>query len=154
MTAVEARRIWKTVITGSLSATLAFWIPSILLHALSPNFGTLGEPLLILTFILPLSVFSAILIFRGDHPHVSAMSSLAGIWLSGPACMMISATFTGGGFCQADAWKNLVFATIAFPVFTFMMSAYDGTLLALVLTTASVPILLGILSIKSRDRQA
>ena len=55
--------------------------------------------------------------------------------------LTFSASFCGGGLSQPDAWRFFVFGTLLFPVFTFVMSAYDGTLFALLLATLLLPIL-------------
>lgn len=60
---------------------------------------------------------------------------LLGIWLSGPLFMSINATFTGGGFATPEGWHVVKFGTLLFPIFTFSMSAYDGTLFGLLLVT-------------------
>lgn len=54
--------------------------------------------------------------------------------------LLISATFSGGGFSKPEGWQNLKLMTLGFPAYTFMMSTYDGTLGALMLTTVLLPI--------------
>lgn len=49
--------------------------------------------------------------------------------------MTVSASFSGGGFVRLDAWRMLALAIPLFMHFTWMMSAYDGTLGALVIVT-------------------
>jgi len=55
--------------------------------------------------------------------------------------LTFSASFCGGGLTQPDAWRFFVFGTLLFPLFTFVMSAYDGTVFAVMLTTLLLPIL-------------
>jgi hypothetical protein len=55
--------------------------------------------------------------------------------------MTFSSSFCGGGLSQPDAWRFFVFGTLLFPLFTLVMSAYDGTFFALLLTTLLLPIL-------------
>jgi hypothetical protein len=55
--------------------------------------------------------------------------------------LTFSSSFCGGGLSQPDAWRFFVFGTLLFAVFTFVMSAYDGTLFALLLATLLLPIL-------------
>jgi hypothetical protein len=67
-----------------------------------------------------------------------ALSMLAGIWLTGPFFMMLSLTFTPGeGFHAPGAWSSVGLETAAFPFATFMMATYEGSLLAVSLTTLS-----------------
>jgi len=60
---------------------------------------------------------------------------LLGIWVLGPLMMTISASFSGGGFARPDPWGMIASAIPFFIHFTWMMSAYDGTLGALVIVT-------------------
>jgi hypothetical protein len=55
--------------------------------------------------------------------------------------LTFSSSFCGGGLSQPDAWRFFVFGTLLFPLFTLVMSAYDGTFFALLLTTLLLPIL-------------
>jgi len=80
---------WGPLIAGFFCAPLVFWTPSIMAHALSPDFGTLGEPLY-LTAVLPVLVFMVLVAPR--WPRRVTLSALLGIWMLGPLFMMVSAT--------------------------------------------------------------
>ena len=56
-----------------------------------------------------------------------------GLWALGPLAMTISATSTGGGFANEGSWLTVVALTSMFPLTTFMISAYDGSLGGLLL---------------------
>jgi hypothetical protein len=62
---------------------------------------------------------------------------ILGVWVLGGVFMTISASFSGGGFSSADGFSGGVkLALISFfPIFTFMLSAYDGSLGALLIVT-------------------
>jgi hypothetical protein len=52
--------------------------------------------------------------------------------------MITSATFSGGGFLAGGAVSaaaSLLVMTLVFPIASFVMSAYDGTLFALIAAT-------------------
>jgi hypothetical protein len=70
-----------------------------------------------------------------------ALFAVLGIWIAGPSMLTFSSSFCGGGLSQPDAWRFFVFGTLLFPLFTLVMSAYDGTFFALLLTTLLLPIL-------------
>jgi len=58
---------------------------------------------------------------------------------------MVSASFSGGGFSQPEVGfiehvSNIAKYTAGFPIATFMMSTYDGTLVAIFIATVLVPI--------------
>ena len=54
--------------------------------------------------------------------------------------LTFSSSFCGGGLTQPDAWRFFVFGTALFPLFTLVMSAFDGTFFALLLTTVLLPV--------------
>ena len=58
-----------------------------------------------------------------------------GIWYFGPFCMMISASFSGGGFLLSEVWRSIALAALLFVPYTFVMSTYDATLGALLVVT-------------------
>ena len=78
---------------------------------------------------------------RSRIAYPAVFCALLEIWLFGPMMMSVSARFSGGGITQPGGWHLVLMGTCLFPLFTFMMSAYDGTLLALFLTTALLPFL-------------
>jgi len=118
---------------------IIFWIPSVVAHAARGyNFWWLNG--LMLTFLSPLVTLSGISVFlrlrrkKNDRSFI-ALSMLLGIWVLGPLFTTINATLAGAGFANAGVWKFVVITTFFFPIFTFEFSTYDGTLLAVLLTT-------------------
>ena len=85
------------------------------------------------------AVLTIEILFRSRRLAPSSRASIAswmlfGIWFFGPLCMMISASFSGGGFLSTEPWL-LASAIVLFVPYTFMMSTYDGTLGALSVVT-------------------
>jgi hypothetical protein len=66
---------------------------------------------------------------------IIAVWMLCGIWFVGPFMMAVGASFSGGGFARANGWRIFTLAILLFVHCTWMMSAYDGTLGALVIVT-------------------
>ncbi len=90
---------------------LIFWVPSVFLHLL-----------------------------RGYR--FSGIETITlGIWLFGPVMMSVSASNSGGGFSRPDGLHFVLVGTCVFPVFTFIMSTYDGTLGALLITSVLLPLM-------------
>lgn len=126
-------------------AALAFWVPDIIVHALRRNrFG--GIDIVCLTLLLPL--LTCMIVARvwrksGDiEKYLTAgLSAVLGIWLFGPLLMTVGFSFNGGGFAKPDGWQLVVLGTGLFPFFTFEMSTYDGTLFAVILVTALLPLM-------------
>lgn len=142
--------LWKLayIVLGAC----VFWIPDTILHALqsyvySRFAGSITKGIIgmILFFILPqvllpvLSVAAALQVWRLGKNRTSlatiSFSFLLGVWLLGPFFMTINASFTGGGFSRPDGWHLVQLGTLLFPVFTFIMATYDGSLFGLLLAT-------------------
>jgi hypothetical protein len=141
---MNQKRIFETLKYMPL-AGLSFWAPDVLLHWLH-GYWFSGLDVVVLTVLLPLTtaLVVAIVLKRSvntENRLLSALSALVGIWLFGPLMMSVGATSSGGGFSQPNGWHVVLIGTCLFPVFTFMMSTYDGTLGALLLTTALLPFL-------------
>ncbi len=142
---VKLERTRKAFAYGLLGA-LVFWTPNILVHWIV-KYRFSGYVALGLTILLPVTT---ILFFRAvwrpspkQHSRLSqSLFAVLGIWIAGPAMLTFSSSFCGGGLTQPDAWRFFVFGTLLFPVFTLVMSAYDGTFFALLLTTVLLPVLL------------
>jgi hypothetical protein len=124
-------------------AALSFWVPDVLLHWLR-GYRFSGLDVLVLTFLLPIITTPVVAVVwkrsvNTENRLLTSISALVGIWLFGPLMMSVGATFSGGGFSQSDGWHFVMMGTSLFPLFTFMMSTYDGTLGALLLTTGLLP---------------
>lgn len=143
---------WKGAIVNSIRAgfkyliwgPLIFWCPSVFLHLVRGNRFS-GVDVLALTILLPL-ITGLTLALRWKIQKMLrdrltfALLAVLGIWLLGPAMMMVGASYSGGGFSRPDSIHTVLLATAMFPAFTFVMSTYDGTLGALLLTSALLPL--------------
>jgi len=119
----------------------AFWIPSVVIHAIrGAKFGGSIYDLIAI-FLLPVvaAVVTLEVIDRvrigGCRRGIIAVWMLCGIWLVGPFMMGVGASFSGGGFARPDGWRIFPLAIPLFVPSTWMMSAYDGTLGALMIVT-------------------
>jgi hypothetical protein len=131
----------------ALLGGLVFWTPNVVVHwIIAYRFS--GFVVIGLTVLLPVTT---ILFFRTflwpsllQKSRLSqAIFAVLGIWITGPSMLTFSPSFCGGGLSQPDAWRFFVFGTLLFPLFTLVMSAFDGTFFALLLTTVLLPILAG-----------
>ena len=136
-----------------VSGAVGFWAPDVLLQAKrGPQFS--GRDVLLLSLLMPLAVLvSYCILFRLSkalrHAQSIAFFMLVGIWLLGSSAMMISATFSGGGFAgpASDVWPVIALGIL--PPYTLVMATYDGSLLALGMVTL-VMLLVGF--VFERDR--
>jgi hypothetical protein len=126
---------------GYVAAGATFWIPSILIHAVRGTaFGNSGLDILAVS-VLPViaSLVTLEIIYRKQRTvsrrGTIALWMLLGIWLFGPLATTIGFTFGGAGLTQPTAWQMLLLGIPIFLPMTYMMSTYDGTLLALVVIT-------------------
>lgn len=141
----EKLRRATRALTYALLGALVFWTPNIVVHWIIA-YRISGFVVIGLTVLLPAVT---ILFFRAflwpslklESRLSPALFAVLGIWITGPSMLTFSASFCGGGLTQPDAWRFFVFGTLLFPLFTFVMSAYDGTIFALFLTTLLLPIL-------------
>lgn len=68
----------------------------------------------------------------------AAIYMLCGVWFSGPVLMKISLMFYGQPFLDPDEPHQILWLLLftAVPMYTFIMSTYYGSLLALLAATA------------------
>jgi hypothetical protein len=137
----------------ALLGGLVFWTPNVVVHwIIAYRFS--GFVVIGLTVLLPVTT---ILFFRTflwpsllqERRLSQAGVAVLGIWITGPSMLTFSSSFCGGGLSQPEAWRFFVFGTLLFPLFTLVMSAFDGTFFALLLTTVLLPVLAN-----SRSRDA
>ena len=132
-------------LTYALLGGFVFWTPNVLVHwIIAYRFS--GFVVIGLTVLLPATTILFFRTFlwaslRRESRLSQALYAVLGIWIAGPAMLTFSSSFCGGGLSQPDAWRFFVFGTLLFPLFTLVMSAYDGTFFALLLTTLLLPIL-------------
>jgi hypothetical protein len=121
----------------ALLGGLVFWTPNVVVHwIIAYRFS--GFVVIGLTVLLP-----------ATSRLSQAVIAVLGIWITGPSMLTFSSSFCGGGLSQPDAWRFFIFGTLLFPLFTLVMSAFDGTFFALLLTTVLLPVLAS-----SRSREA
>jgi hypothetical protein len=119
--------------------SLAFWMPSVVVHAVvGPAFSSKDIRLIAyLQIIAMLAALGALWFLRGQNnaPKRIALWMLMGIWMLGPLWLFIGATFSEGGFAKEGAWLALIIATVLFPIFTLLLSVYDGSVVSLLVVT-------------------
>ena len=135
-TELPFRRLALAAMLGSL----AFWLPFLLLSQFPLIWGvaavillTLGSPLL---ECFALEICCDLL---DTSRWITALFMLLGVWASGPFWITLENTFTPGqGFHMDGAWLFVGLTTLLFPATTFMMSAYHGSLGAVVLVIPAI----------------
>jgi hypothetical protein len=130
----------------AIVAAAVFWLPDIALHAITRYRSGGWLELVSLTILLPaLSCIAVGYIWKinGNSGEFlpAGLSGVLGIWLFGPLLMTISFSFSGGGFATSGGWQTALLGTALFPMFTFMMSAYDGTLFGVLIASAVLPLM-------------
>jgi hypothetical protein len=142
----------KTALASTSDAVLyvllggiVFWVPNITVHWIT-GFRFSYADAIGVTFFLPAATYLFFRMFwwplrKQEERLSSALFAVLGIWILGPSMLTFSASFCGGGLTQPDAWHFFVTGTLLFPLFTFVMSTYDGTLFALLFVTLLLPIL-------------
>src|ERR1044071_5402035 len=90
---------------------IAFWIPSVIIHAIrSSNFGSTRFDILAISLLAVIASIATLEIVDrkriGNYGRgMIALWMLFGIWFTGPLMMMITFTFSGSVFARSDAWR-------------------------------------------------
>ena len=123
---------------------IVFWTPNVAVHWIRGYrftvYDAMGLALLLptITFLFFRLLWSAV--GKQSDRLSSALFAVLGIWIAGPSMLTFSETFCGGGLSQPGAWHFFVFGTLLFPLFTLILSTYDGALFAVLLTTVLLPV--------------
>lgn len=131
---------WARVFRLMLIGSVAFWLPDILVQAVAGHRFN-GLHVWVLTAVMPLTfLLTWIRVKKGNRGNASLPGGgvmLAGVWIFGGFFMMLSQSFSGGGFNSPDGIRWVLASTVlsVFPFYTFMLSTYDGTLGVLLLVT-------------------
>jgi hypothetical protein len=130
-------RIVKLMTVGGVS----FWIPDVLVHLVrGDKFGRWD--VLLVSIVLPLTFLAgyrwAGKRFKDESGRSVVGALILGVWLFG-GFFMIADSLAAGGFSSSDGWKGAVILALAsvVPIFTYMMSAYDGSLMALLMVSVA-----------------
>jgi uncharacterized membrane protein YhaH (DUF805 family) len=114
-------------------AGFCFWLPSIAVHAIRKDFGRFDVICVTVLSVMVALVALGLLSRRWPDARRSiALWMLLAIWVLGPLCLMLSATVAGNGLARPEGWE---IARQITPQTTFILSTYDGTLFALLITT-------------------
>lgn len=125
-----------------LLAALLFWVPDVIVHLIKGR-NFCGDDVRLITVLIPLVCIMGFIVYSKLHYRrfcnpAEAIAAIIGIWVMGPLATTIAATFSGGGFAASDISLGkllIIKGTLLFPIYTFIMSAYDGTLFALMIVT-------------------
>jgi hypothetical protein len=132
---------WARTLGLMLVGATGFWLPDVFLQALHAHKFN-ARDVQIITLVMPLTLLGTFVAAkranRGKRPGGIGFSMLAGVWLFGGIFMAIGASFSGGGFMSPGGARGAAFVLLLslFPVYTFIMATYDGSLGALLLVTA------------------
>ncbi|MCL2296961.1 MAG: hypothetical protein FWC38_09710 [Proteobacteria bacterium] len=117
---------------------IAYWVPDILIQWLlrpSPRLW-----MLFLTFFAPAVVAVTWFLLSRKPSHARfffglPMFMLLGVWLFGPLAIAIGALPSGGTFFEPDQLFDFFSLWVMFPIATFTMSTYSGSLGGVCLAT-------------------
>lgn len=119
-----------------IAGALGFWLPEILYYAAKR--GELDR--IVQTVLLPATLLATYFLIRYLRRHQApgpsaAVFMLLGMWFGGAVAMTIGATFTGSGFRQPAVGIPLALLGTLIPIYAFLMSAYDGSMYALIVAS-------------------
>lgn len=113
-----------------LIGAAAYWVPEILIQWLRPAHGVW---LVLLTYFVP-GVVGIIWFFLSRMPSYSRfrvglpLFMLLGIWMLGPLAIAIGTIPAGGTFLETEQFGGFFMMWAMFPISTFIMSSYSGSL--------------------------
>ena len=137
---MNKRKLPQAFLIGSLS----FWLPIVIAPALlGPDWGGMVTVFL-LTFALPVSCCFVLEAFTStwNQPRSRCAAVMVfGIWVTGPFWINVANTSAPGlGFHMTGVWSYLGLTTATFPFSLIMMATYQGSLFALLFTTAALAV--------------
>ena len=131
-----------------LIGALSYWLIDIAIHFISGGVAIISQ-----TIVVPIVVTITYFYTRKKIGQKFAIGlplfMILGIWLFGPLGIAIGAIPGGGTFLESVNLRDFFALWAVFPVSTYIMSAYSGSLAGLALTT----ILLVIFAMIARRKQ-
>lgn len=128
---------FKEFIKFIIISAISYWVTDALIHWSQPphwlwiSFLTFGVPLVIGVVWYFFSRKKTI----ANYPKAFPLSMIIGIWMMSPLAIAIIMQPLGGEFLDFDNLGSLLFMWSIFPIATFMMSTYSGSLGGLIITT-------------------
>ena len=126
----------KTYCSFVLLGGFSYWLTDMAIHFLT-KFSVYW--LLGLTLVVPVVVVLLYFYIRkrikSEYKVGLPFFMIIGIWFFGPLGMGIGAIPTGGTFLSNGNLKGLLLLWAAFPLTTWMMSAYSGSMFGILITT-------------------
>lgn len=120
-----------------LFGAASYWIPDIVIQWIQPPHKVWIS---LLTFLVPSLVIGAWYVLSksqrfSGHRVGLPLFMLIGIWMFGPLAIAIGGIPNGGSFLHAENLINFMTLWAMFPITTFMMSTYSGSLGGFVVAT-------------------
>ena len=137
---VMGKEMWTRVSKLMLVGAISFWLPDTILHAFRAYYFN-SLDVRIITAVMPLTLLCSYVamkwVNKDSPPTRIGLPMLAGVWFLGGLFMALSASFSGGGFMMAGGMRTVgvVLLLSLFPMYTFIMATYDGSLAALLLVS-------------------
>src|SRR5258708_508482 len=140
----------KRVLRDAAFGAAVYWVPDVVLHLIDPDSS---KVLLLLTLVVPLIVLAAFSRLGAwgwiqTSSPATPVLMLLGIWALGPPAIAIG-MIRGGATFLTDVPAFLAVWAI-FPLSTFVMSTYSGSLGGLLLTSAALTVLACVPSARRR----
>jgi hypothetical protein len=125
----------KAASLAFFTAGISFWLPSIVRHAIRGEAFSAADVALLSVacpILAAIAFFALHAIAWTCSLRRRAGMFLLGVWFWGPPCTLLSGSWTG---TPLESLASLAILWLLFPLTTLMLAAYDGTLLALIVTS-------------------
>lgn len=133
----------------AVAGALSFWLPDVAIHTYTGhNFAP--PDVWLITILAPATFLFAYVVARRfavkrDFKWAGP-AMLLGVWLMGGLFMTLAATASGSEFAGPDGvWGSLLWIVLSvIPIVTYILAAYDGSVLALLAVTLGALLVLAI----------
>jgi hypothetical protein len=147
LAAYRAKRL-RLTFWFAVAGAFSFWLPDVAVHFhAGPNLDS--RHILVITILLPATFLFAYSVTRKfaakrDFKWPGAAMVL-GVWLSGGLFMTLAAIVSGSEFVGASGvWRLVVILLSVIPIVTYLLSASDGSLFALLALTVGALLFCGL----------
>lgn len=138
----------RLALSFAVMGALSFWLPDVVIHIhAGPKLDArhvwtitlLAPAIFILTYVASRRLAS-----KCNYRRVGP-AMLLGVWLSGGLFMTIAAMASGSEFIGGSGiWRGIVIIISVIPIVTYVLSAYDGSVFALLAGTVGGLLIWGI----------
>lgn len=139
----------RLALSFAIAGALSFWLPDVAVHFYAGRSLT-SRHVWAITILAPITFFFTYLVARRSAVKRDfrwlGPAMLLGTWVTGGLFITLAATASGSGLVRLHGVRDslLMIVSSVIPGVTYVLAAYDGSFLALFVTTAGALLLWGL----------